>query len=202
MISDRPAVTAFREGQVETAGGMVRYLEAGHGRTLLHLAPAGARVATAAHELLAAAFRVVLVESPAAGVPALSPLADELRLEVFDLMASGAAAGVALELALAAPARVRAIVLEGPVGIEPRLQARLGEIAKATLVLLGTQDDAATPTARACQAAIPNGHLVLVYDAGPSVAAERPAAFVEVVTDFLERHEAFVISRARTVILP
>jgi pimeloyl-ACP methyl ester carboxylesterase len=202
VISERPAITVFREARVETAAGPLRYLEAGQGRPLLHVTPAGPLARTAAHERLAGAVRVVLAESPAAGAEALTALADHLRLEAFDLMASGAAATVALELARAAPARVRAIVLEGPVAIEPPLQARLGEITNATLVLLGTRDEAAQATARACQAALPNGHLVLVYDAGASTAAERPAAFVEVVTDFLERHEAFVISRARTVILP
>jgi pimeloyl-ACP methyl ester carboxylesterase len=171
-------VTAFREGRVETAGGPVRYLEAGHRRPMLHVTQAGALAATASHERLAADFRVVLIEPPAGGAEALIELADQLRLEVFDLMASGAAAAVALELSLAAPARVRAIVLEGPVAIEPRLHARLGEIANATLILLGTRDEAAPATARACQAALPNGHLVLVYDAGASTAAARPAAFV------------------------
>jgi hypothetical protein len=47
-----------------------------------------------------------------------------------------------------------------------------------------------------------NGHLVFVYDAGAAIAAARPEAFCEVVTDFLERHEAFVISRAGTIINP
>jgi hypothetical protein len=43
---------------------------------------------------------------------------------------------------------------------------------------------------------------VFVYDAGGAIAAERPEAFAEVVSDFLERHEAFVISRARSVVHP
>ena len=47
-----------------------------------------------------------------------------------------------------------------------------------------------------------NAHLVFVYDAGHVISTERPEAFTEVVVDFLERHEAFVISRAHTVIHP
>jgi hypothetical protein len=43
---------------------------------------------------------------------------------------------------------------------------------------------------------------VFVYDAGHSIGAERPQAFAEVVGDFVERHEAFVVSRAETVIHP
>ncbi len=49
---------------------------------------------------------------------------------------------------------------------------------------------------------MPNSHLVLVYDAGHSISTERPEAFAEVVADFLNRHEAFVISRVETVIHP
>jgi pimeloyl-ACP methyl ester carboxylesterase len=49
---------------------------------------------------------------------------------------------------------------------------------------------------------MPDAHLVFIYDAGHEAAAERPEAFVEVVGDFLEREDAFVISRSRTVILP
>jgi hypothetical protein len=43
---------------------------------------------------------------------------------------------------------------------------------------------------------------VLVYDAGHAICTERPEAFTEVTVDFLERHEAFVVSRAETVIHP
>jgi pimeloyl-ACP methyl ester carboxylesterase len=49
---------------------------------------------------------------------------------------------------------------------------------------------------------LPSSHLTFVYDAGHAVGADRPEAFAEVVLDFLERGEAFVISRARTVINP
>jgi hypothetical protein len=43
---------------------------------------------------------------------------------------------------------------------------------------------------------------VFVYDAGHVISTDRPEAFTEVVADFLERHEAFVISRAQTLIHP
>ena len=49
---------------------------------------------------------------------------------------------------------------------------------------------------------IPNSHLVLVYDAGHSIGTDRPEAFADVVGDFIERHEAFLISRADTLINP
>ncbi len=72
-----------------------------------------------------------------------------------------------------------------------------------TLVLLGTRDDAAgAALGRASKTRIAGSHLVFVYDAGPAIGRDRPEAFAEVVADFLERREAFVISRARTVLHP
>ena len=72
-----------------------------------------------------------------------------------------------------------------------------------TLVLFGTLDRVIPPEmGRHYKELLPNGHLVLVYDAGHAIGAERPEAFVEIVTDFLDRHEAFLISRAETVIHP
>jgi hypothetical protein len=44
------------------------------------------------------------------------------------------------------------------------------------------------------------GHIHLVLDYGPSaqsINASRPDACAEVIADFLQRHEAGVISRAR-----
>jgi len=56
--------------------------------------------------------------------------------------------------------------------------------------------------ARLYKELMPNCHLVLVYDAGHAMDAERPEAFAEVVGDFLERHEAFLISRTETLLHP
>jgi hypothetical protein len=44
--------------------------------------------------------------------------------------------------------------------------------------------------------------LVFVYDAGHAISTERPEAFAEVALDFLERREAFVVSRTETIIHP
>jgi hypothetical protein len=41
-----------------------------------------------------------------------------------------------------------------------------------------------------------------VYAAGATIAAERAEAFTEIVGDFCERRDAFVISRATTLINP
>lgn len=83
------------------------------------------------------------------------------------------------------------------------LEARLSEVAIPTLVLFGTLDRVIPPEmGHFYKELMPNAHLVFVYDAGHAISTDRPEAFVEVVADFVERREAFVISRNETVIHP
>jgi pimeloyl-ACP methyl ester carboxylesterase len=86
---------------------------------------------------------------------------------------------------------------------DPDLERRLHGLGVPTLVLFGTLDRVIPPEmGRHYKALLPNGHFVLVYDAGHGISSDRPEAFGDVVLDFLERREAFVISRAETVIHP
>jgi pimeloyl-ACP methyl ester carboxylesterase len=92
--------------------------------------------------------------------------------------------------------------LRGP-DRDAELEAGMRQLETPTLVLFGTLDHVIAPEmGRIYKALIPNCHLSFVYDAGHAIGAERPEAFAEVVVDFLERHEAFVISRGDTVIHP
>jgi len=104
----------------------------------------------------------------------------------------------------AVQAKTRALVqrLRGP-DRDSDLERRLPELSTPTLVLFGTLDAVIPPAmGRFYKDLISNAHLVFVYDAGHAISTERPEAFTEVVADFLERHEAFVISRTETVIHP
>jgi pimeloyl-ACP methyl ester carboxylesterase len=92
--------------------------------------------------------------------------------------------------------------LRGP-DRDTELETAMRRLNIPTLVLFGTLDRVIPPEmGRYYKELLPNGHLVLVYDAGHAIGAERPEAFVEVVTDFLDRHDAFLISRTDTVIHP
>ncbi len=83
------------------------------------------------------------------------------------------------------------------------LEARMRTLDVPTLVLFGTLDRMIpSDMGRHYKELLPNCQLSLVYDAGHALDAERPEAMAEVVADFLERHEAFVISRSETVIHP
>jgi len=201
----------FSDGHVEVEGRRLRYREAGRGIALVHLVSADALALTPAHGLLARTFRVVALEIPDgtrdAGAIAAKALT-ALGLEAFNLMATATTAPAALALALQAPVRVRSLVLESPAAVapgvgDPALSARFAEIATPSLILMGTLDDAtAIEVGRAYQARIPGCHLAFVYAAGAAIAAERAEAFTEIVSDFCERRDAFVISRATTLINP
>ncbi len=92
--------------------------------------------------------------------------------------------------------------LRGP-DRDPELEARLQHLAVPTLVLFGTVDRVIPPDmGHFYKALMPNCNLVFVYDAGHAISTDRPEAFAEVVADFIERREAFVISRTETVIHP
>ncbi len=101
-------------------------------------------------------------------------------------------------------AKTRTLVgrLRGPDG-DADLETRMRGLSTPTLVLFGTLDRVIPPEmGRFYKELLPNCHLVFVYDAGHAISTERPEAFAEVTLDFLERHEAFVVSRTETVIHP
>jgi pimeloyl-ACP methyl ester carboxylesterase len=259
----------FREGYVEADGFRVRYMQAGQGSPLVHLHGAGGLRLTPAHDLLARRFRVVAFEMPGFGLSpentrtqsmpelasTMARAIQALGLDTFNLMGTSFGGKTALWLAVQAPERVTALVLEAPAAIRPEgteppsgtpeemarrlyahperqpalpavdpavrakmqtlvkrlrgpgrdadLENRLRALPTPTLVLFGTLDGVIPPEmGRVYKDLIPGCHLVFVYDAGHAIGAERPEAFTEVAADFIERHEAFVISRAETVIHP
>jgi pimeloyl-ACP methyl ester carboxylesterase len=265
----RPPGAAFREGFVEADGFRIRYMEGGRGAPLVHLHGAGGLRLAASHDLLSERFRVVAFEMPGFGqspentrtrtmpelASTMAQAAGKLGLDAFNLMGTSFGGKTALWLALQAPERVQALVLEAPAAIrqagaqspsgspeeiarrlyahperlgaiplpdpalrakaqalvqrlrgpdrDPELEARLPGLTTPTLVLFGTLDQVIAPAmGRFYKALMPNCHLVFVYDAGHAIGTDRPEAFAEVAIDFLQRREAFVISRAPTVIHP
>jgi pimeloyl-ACP methyl ester carboxylesterase len=210
MRDDTPAGV---ERWIEADGLRIRYVDAGQGAPLVHLCGDGGLRLTPAHELLSRHFRVVVFDAPdRSQTPALAATMTRaigvLSLGPFNLMGTSSSAGTALGIALRESAGVTALVLESPTTIRPeardaQLERRLAELTTPTLVLLGTEDTVVPSAAgRIYKEKLPAGHLVFVYGAGHAISTDRPAAFAEVVIDFLERREAFVISRATTLINP
>ena len=103
---------------------------------------------------------------------------------------------------IAAKTQTLVMRLRGP-DRDVSLEERMRDLLTPTLVLFGTLDPLMPPElGRHYKEQLPNCHLVFVYDTAHAISSERPEAFAEVTLDFLERHEAFVVNRAATVIHP
>jgi pimeloyl-ACP methyl ester carboxylesterase len=86
---------------------------------------------------------------------------------------------------------------------QPELSAKLCEIKAPTLVLVGTRDRSGSREAgRLCREQIPACYLVLVYDAGHAIAADRHDACLSPISDFLEQGEGFIVSHESQMIRP
>jgi pimeloyl-ACP methyl ester carboxylesterase len=86
---------------------------------------------------------------------------------------------------------------------DPALESHMPGLHSPVLVLFGTMDRMIPPEmGRLYCEKLPNCHLILVYDAGHAVDADRPEAFASVVGDFLEHHEAFLVNRQSGLIHP
>jgi len=176
------------------------------GATLVHLRGAGGAAPEPSEELLGGMRRVIAFDAPDAADPAEAVLAAVagLGIETFDVLGTSGGAATALRVAIRAPERVSALVLESPVvARDAELEEALRGLAVPVLVLVGTRDEVVPPeTGRVYRELLPNCQLLYVYDAGHAIAADRPEAFTEAVADFLERREQYVVSRASSVLFP
>ena len=174
----------------------------------LHGEPAAAP--TALEKLLSQKFRVVALESsgfagraPHEAARLMARVARNLGLDHYSLIASTSAAAAGLCHALEAAPQPEALVLVSPSGHIADLDARLGDIKVTTLVLVGTRDKPATSSAgRSCADRMPDSYFMVVYDAGPAMEDERPAALFEAITDFIERRGKFVLERQESALSP
>ena len=79
----------------------------------------------------------------------------------------------------------------------------LPQISSATLVVFGQEDRLVSSQAGGVwKEQVPNCSLCYVYDAGHAVAVERPDAVVNVVLDFVERRETFIVENRSGLINP
>ena len=73
----------------------------------------------------------------------------------------------------------------------------------ATLAVFGQEDRLVSREAGGVwKERAPNCNVCYVYDAGHAVAADRPDALVNVVLDFLERRETFIVENRSSLINP
>lgn len=128
----------------------------------------------------------------------------------YGLVGVSHGANAALQHALANPETVDVLVLVSPTAIRPaagdataELEARLPDVQCPTLVVFGQEDRSVWPDAASIyRERIPNCNLAFVYAAGHNIAAERPQALVNLVSDYLERRETFIVQNRSGVINP
>jgi len=70
-------------------------------------------------------------------------------------------------------------------------------------VVFGLSDRIVAPEAAGIyREKIANCHSSIVYDAGHAIVAERPEALLDVVSDYVERQETFIVGKGEGVINP
>jgi len=127
--------TAFTEAYVDADGFHIRYVDGGPrtGRPLVWLHSAGGLRLSRGHELLAEHYRLIALEVPGFGDTGanersqsyaelgatLARALGELGLEVFNLWGTSFGSVIAVWLAIGAPERIAALVLESPAAILP-----------------------------------------------------------------------------------
>ena len=197
------------ERLVHVGGETIRYWEAGAGEVVVILDGGGAGMAKL-QDALAGKYRVIRLEPHGTGtskdVASLMVQAvREITSGKITLIAASGSANAAIWHALEATQVVEALVLISPVAVLPAgeadgggdasLEIRMGEIECATLVVFGLNDRTMAPEAAGVyKASISNCHVSLVYDAGHNIMADRPEALIDVVSDFVERGEAFIVA--------
>ena len=78
-----------------------------------------------------------------------------------------------------------------------KLEARMAELTVPSLILFGTRDEIMPmENGRIYKELMPKSNLMLIYDAAHALDADRPEAVAEVVGDFLERQDSFIVSQA------
>ena len=142
--------------------------------------------------------------SPTAIMPATGPLAGTPEETARRLFAHPEKAQNIASFDLAIVAKEQALVQRLTGGVhDAEVERRLGEIPCATLVLFGSEDKMVAPeAARLYRARIPNSNIAFVYDAGHLIEAERPEALVNVVSDYVELRETFIVGRQTGIINP
>ncbi len=111
------------------------------------------------------------------------------------------------DLAIASPDSSRTAVLAG---LAERWRTEentaidmLPELSAATLVVFGQEDRlVASEAGGLWKGRVPNCSISYVYDAGHAIGVDRPDALADVVLDFVERRETFIVEKRSSVINP
>jgi pimeloyl-ACP methyl ester carboxylesterase len=203
----------FTEGVLECNGLSIRYAEAGEGKAVVVFPASEGVLFDEVAAALAAHHRVFILDVSTLDTSKLYDSAQSLaqalaRLGVASFSVIGMSRGVtsALTQAVSTPEQVQRLILVSPplAAVQhPELSAKLREVKAPTLVLVGTRDHSGSREAgHLCRERIPACYLVLVYDAGHEIAADRHDACLSPLREFLEQGEGFIVSHESQMIRP
>ena len=159
-------------------------------------------------------YAVIHLQLSGGGADEVERIAASLNRPLYALVSLAAAAAPALRLAVERPELAAALVLVSPEltpgpadapGSPPGLldAETLGRLAVPLLAVFGLDDPLAASGAPALlRERAPNGHICFVYAAGHNIESDRPAALANVVSDYLERRETFVVETGNHAINP
>jgi len=206
-------MTQAKEGTLTCNNTQIRYVESGKGDPVV-IYPANA--SQPFDELaidLAADHRVIRLKVQMSDrgtsqltAEVLAQALAQLNVSSYSVVGVGNGALPALTLALSAPDQVQKLVLLSPTiaSVQASLvNAKLKDIKAPTLVLVGTRDrSGARETGRLCREHIPTCHLLLVYDAGQTLVADRREACLSPIREFLTQGEGFIVTHESQMIRP
>jgi pimeloyl-ACP methyl ester carboxylesterase len=185
-------------------GTTLRYLEAGKGEAIVLFPEDNANLWNEAVTSLTARYRVIAIETPPLTVgsayefaTALTQALAGIGVTSCNVIGVGQGTGPALALASAAPTLVKRVVLLSPPLplVQPAaLGTKLREITVPALVLVGTRDRSGSREAgHLCREQMPTSYLLLIYEAGNNLLADRREACLAPINEFLERGEGFIV---------
>jgi len=197
------------KGTIEVNGAGLEVREAGSGRPLIVLSAGEQAHIDPLVKCLAQNNRVFVIDvSAAERAPGSSILNGLSRFGVERFSVIGISRGVplALAIAIAAPDQIDKLILMSPPpwsNIEEQLRASLPTVAAPTLLLVGTSDrSGSADSARKLRETIGASQLLLIYDAGALIAADRPDACASPIGEFLDRGVEFVVCHDSQKIRP
>ena len=201
LLSIDPPTDAGAAGTMEDAARSVAATAAAAGYDTYALigTSLGANVAFRTALLFPETVSTLVLVSPDCVRPAAGRERDTPEQRVEAMLAHPEAAGQPL----ADPGRVG--VLSSLVGRWQAADATrlLPELGCATLVVLGQEDRLVSREAGGVwKSRVPNCNVCYVYDAGHAVGVDRPHAVTNVVLDFVERRETFIVENRTSLINP
>ena len=154
----------------------------------------------AAVSLLAQHFRVLvftIARTTSLQDDAIADAIDPHASEPVGLIADAASADAALRLAATRPDLVRALTL-----IAPTVPGKLPDEFKTPVMALFGTRDAQAHIARSMREVMSGCHVMFVYDTDQEMANQRPEAVAEILREFLQAGDRFLVTSKSSKIYP